>query len=33
MATLKQDIDSLTTSAAAASDGGRKDIAQRKKDA
>ena len=32
MATLKQDIDNLTISAAAASDGGKKDIAQRNKD-
>lgn len=32
LATLKQDLDNLTVSAAAANDGARKDIAQRNKD-
>jgi hypothetical protein len=32
LATLKQDLDNLTVSAAAANDGAKKDIAQRKKD-
>ncbi|HEY2383918.1 MAG TPA: fibronectin type III domain-containing protein [Terriglobia bacterium] len=32
LTTLKQDLDNLTTSSAAANDGGKKDIAQRDKD-